>query len=121
MLDNYKMPKYADPGSPVVTLTIQGVKVQNVLIDLGASINVITKEVVSKLSIIGLRQMPTILQLVDSSTIIPNGMLEDVTVILHSWEYRFDFVVLSPKTSSGFYPIILGQPWLATTDAYIAC
>lgn len=55
MLDNCKMPKYADPSSPVVTLTIQGVQVHNVLIDLGASINVMTKEVVSKLSIIGLR------------------------------------------------------------------
>ena len=57
---------------------------QNVLIDLGASINVMTKEVVYKLSIIGLRQTSTILQLADSSTIIPDGMLEDVTVTLHS-------------------------------------
>ena len=45
MLDNPRIPKYADPGSPVVTLTIQGIQVQNVLIDLGASIKVMTKEV----------------------------------------------------------------------------
>lgn len=67
-----------------------------------------TNEVVSKLNIIGLRQIPTILQLTDSSTIIPDGMLEDVTITLHSWDYPVDFVVLSPKTSTGGYPIILG-------------
>ena len=58
MLDNLKIPKYADLGSPVVTLVIQGIQVQNALVDLGASINVMTKEVMSKLNIIGLREMP---------------------------------------------------------------
>ena len=74
-----------------------------------------------KLNIIGLRQTPTILQLADSSTIVPDGMLEDVIVTLHSWEYPVDFLVLSPKTSTGGYPVILGRPWLAIEDAYIAC
>ena len=97
MLDNPKIPKYVDPGSPVVTLSIQGIQVHNVLIDLGASINVMTEEVMCKLNIIGLRQTPTILQLVDSSTIIPDGMLEDFTVTLHSWDYPIYFGVLSPK------------------------
>ena len=48
-------------------------------------------------------------------------MLEDVIVTLHSWDYPVDFVVLSPKTSTRGYPIIIGHPWLATVDAYIAC
>ncbi len=71
-------------------------------------VTTMTKELVSKLSIIGLRKTPTILQLADSSTIIPNGMLEDVTITLHSWEYLVDFVVFSPKISTLGYPIILG-------------
>ena len=60
-----------------------------------------------KLNIIGLRQTPTILQLENSSTIIPDGMLDDFIVTLHSWEYLVDFVVLSQKKSTGRYPIIL--------------
>ena len=71
------------------------------MIDLGASINVIIKEVMSKLNIIGLKKKPTILQLADSSTIISDGMLEDTTVTLHSWDYPVDFVVLSPKKVLG--------------------
>ena len=61
MLETLKVPKYSDPRSLVVTLTIQGVQVQNVLIDLGASINVMTKEVMAKLHIIGLRETPIVL------------------------------------------------------------
>ena len=80
-----------------------------------------TKEVMSKLHIIGLREMAKFLQLVDSSTIVPNGMLEDVIITLHSWDYPVDFVVLSPKKNTRGYPIILGWPWLAIEDAYIAC
>ena len=108
MLETIKVPKYSDPGSPIVTLAIQGIQVQNVLIDLGASINLMTKEVMAKLHIVGLRETPTILQLVNSSTIVPNGMLEDITVTLHSWDYPVDFVVFSPKTNTRGYPIILG-------------
>ena len=62
----------------------------------------------SKLHIIGLRETPTILQLVESSTVIVDGMLEDVTITLHSWDCLVDFVVLSPKISTGGYIIILG-------------
>ena len=28
---------------------------------------------------------------------------------------------MSSKATLGVYPLILGQPWLATTDACIAC
>lgn len=48
-------------------------------------------------------------------------MIEDVVVILDSWEYPADFMILSPKATLGGYPVILGRPWLATTDAYIGC
>ena len=61
ILGNFKTSKYADPRNPVVTLAIEGIQVQNVLIDLGAFINVMTKELISKLNIICLRQTPTIL------------------------------------------------------------
>lgn len=36
------------------------------------------------------------------------------------WEYPTYFMVLQPNSFMGCYPIILGRPWLATTDAYIS-
>ena len=79
------------------------------------------KEVLSHLYIIGLRERQIVLQLINSYTIKLDGMVEDVIVTLNSCEYLVDFVVLSPKENMGRYPHILGRPWLATMDAYIAC
>ena len=61
MLSKGLTPKYSDPGSPVVTLHINGIQIQNVLIDLGESINVMTREVLLRLNIIGLWGTYTIL------------------------------------------------------------
>ena len=41
-------------------------------------------------------------------------------VSLVSWEYPTDFMVIQPKLMEG-HPMILGRPWLATTDAYVRC
>lgn len=83
MLAKLVVPKYSNPRSLVVTITIHGIQVQNALVDLGASINVMKKEVLSWSHIIGLRETPTILQLVDIFTIKPGGMIEDVIVTLN--------------------------------------
>ncbi|XP_059075395.1 uncharacterized protein LOC131875325 [Cryptomeria japonica] len=121
MLGKLCVPKYFDTGSPVVGIFINGVQVHNALIDLGATINVMTKDVMQKLNITTLRSTPIVLQLADSSIVKPNGMVEDLIVKLDSWEYPAEFVILSPKATLGGYPIILGRPWLATTDAFIRC
>lgn len=62
-------------------------------------------EVLSHLNIIGLRGTPTILQLIDNSIVKTDGMIEDIMVTLDSWEYSFDFFILSPKDTLGAYPI----------------
>ena len=48
------------------------------------------------------------------------GIVEDVMVSIDSWEYPVDFLVLQPKAKLTRYPLILGRPWLATSDAYIS-
>ena len=40
---------------------------------------------------------------------------------LESWEYPADFLFINPKNRMDGHPLILGRPWLATTDAYIGC
>jgi len=49
------------------------------------------------------------------------GIVEDVMVSIGSWEYLANFLVLQPKAKLIGYPLILGRPWLATTNAYISC
>ena len=115
------MAKYMDSGSLVVRVNINNISIAHTLVDLGADINVMTKETMEKLQLPGLRPTPTILQLADRSTVKSVGMLEDVIVSTDLWEYPVDYMVLQPKDNLGGYPLILGRPWLSTVDAYIAC
>jgi len=115
-------PKYLDPGSPVVDVHINGTIIPHTLIDLGAAINVMTRDTMFKLNLQGyLRKTSTVLQLADRYSVTPEGIVEDVLVSVDSWEYPADFLVLQPKAKLTGYPLILGRPWLATADAYISC
>lgn len=63
-----------------------------------------------QLNIVNPRPTTTILQFADSSTIKPDGIVKDIMVTLDSWEYPMDLVIISPKSTIGGYPIILGSP-----------
>ena len=93
--------------SLVVNVIINSWSVKNALTDLGATINVMTKDTMKNLNIEGLRATPTILQLGDSSTITLDGMIEDIAVTLDYLEYPTDFMILFPKVNLSGYPIIL--------------
>ena len=113
--------RYGDLENPVVIISIRGILIPNTLIDLEATINVITLQTVQHLDILNLRPTPTMLELADRSRIKPEGVLDDEIVSLDSWEYPADFFVLQPKSTSGGHPVVLGRPWLATEDAFIGC
>jgi hypothetical protein len=114
--------KYGDPDHPTVSVQIGKTIIPRVLVDLGAAINIMTLETSQLLQLKNeIRDTPTILELADRSTIKPEGVIEDLIISVESWNYPADFVVLQPKTKLGGHPLILGRPWLATTDAFISC
>ena len=62
------------------------------------------------------------LSLVDRSVKIPKGIIEDVLVKVDKFYYPVDFVVLDIEPVAGgtnHVPIILGRPFLATSNAII--
>eukprot|EP00253_Pinus_taeda_P028253 PITA_28253 len=67
-------------------------------VDLGATINVMTKQTMDQLRLSHLRPTPTVLELADRSKIKPEGVLDDVIISLDSWEYPTDFIGFSQKT-----------------------
>ena len=121
MMGKITMQKYVDPGSPIVKTHINGVEIPNTLIDLGAAINIMSRQTMEQSKLPNLIFAPTLLQLADQSVIKPDGVLEDISVSLDSWEYPVDFMILTPKSNLGGHPLILGRPWLATADAFISC
>jgi hypothetical protein len=114
--------KYGDPIHPTVSVKIGKTIIPRVLVDLGTAINIMTLETSQLLQLKNeIRDTPTILELVDRSTIKPEGFIEYLIISVESWNYPADFVVLQPKTKLGGHPLILGRPWLATADAFISC
>ena len=80
-----------------------------------------SRQTMEQLKLPNLLFTPTLLQLADQSIIKSDGVLEDISVSLDSWEYPIDFMILTPKSNLGGHPLILGRPWLATTNAFINC
>jgi hypothetical protein len=114
--------KYGDPDHLTVIVQIGKTIISRVLVDLGAAINIMTLETSQLLQLKNeIRDTPTILELTNHSTIKPEGVIEDLIILVESLIYPADFEVLQPKTKLGGHPLILGRPWLATTDAFISC
>jgi hypothetical protein len=59
------------------------------------------------------------LELEYKTKVIPRGILDDIIVTLASWEYPVDFLVIHSKDPTKGHPVILGRPWMATTNAFI--
>jgi hypothetical protein len=90
-------------------------------VDLGVAINILTTETCNILGITSYEPTSTLLELVDRSVVKLEGTLQDIEVLVDSWEYPDDFLVINPRSRLDGHLLILGRLWLATTDAYIGC
>ena len=116
--------KYKDPRSPTILVNIGGTCVDKALLDLGASVNLLPYSVYKQLGLGELKPTTITLSLADRSVKIPKGIVEDVLVKVDKFYYPVDFVVLDTELVAGgtnHVPIILGRPFLATSNAIINC
>ena len=116
--------KYKDPGSSTIPVNIGGNCIDQSLLDLGASVNLMPYSVYIQLDLGELKPTTITLSLADRSVKIPKGIVEDVLVKIDKFYYPVNFVVLDTEPSSNepnHVPIILGRPFLATANAIINC
>ena len=116
--------KYKDPGSPTISVNIGGTCIDKSLLDLGASVNLLSYSVYKQLGLGELKPTNITLSLADRSVKIPKGIVEDVLVKVDKFYYPVDFVVLDAKpieNGPNHVPIILRRPFLATANAIINC
>ena len=116
--------KYKDPGSPTISVNIGGTCIDKALLDLGASVNLLPYSVYKQLGLGELKPTNITLSLADRSVKIPKGIVEDVLVKVDKFYYRVDFVVLHTEPIAigpNHVPIILGRPFLVTSNAIINC
>ena len=105
-------------------MNIGGTCVEKALLDLGASVNLLPYSMYNQLELGELKPTSITLSLADRSTKIPKGTVEDVLLQVDKFYYPVDFVVLDTEpaaTEVNYVPIILGRPFLATSNAIINC
>ncbi|XP_026432408.1 uncharacterized protein LOC113329796 [Papaver somniferum] len=90
-------PKYKDPGCPTIACTIVEHKIEHVLLDLGASVNLFPYYVYEQLRLGDLKPTNVTLQLADRSTKIPRGVVEDILVSVDIFVYPVDFIILDTQ------------------------
>ncbi|KAL6313677.1 hypothetical protein AAG906_010095 [Vitis piasezkii] len=97
MVKKLSLREVQNPGCPTtISMSIGRTYVEKALLDLGAN----------------------------RSIKIPRGMIEDVLVQVDKFYYPVDFVVLDTDPvvkGTNYVPIILGRPFLATSNAIINC
>ena len=116
--------KYKDPGCPTISVNIGGISVEKALLDLGASVNLFPYSMYKQLGLGELKPTSITLSLADRSIKIPKGTIEDVLIQVDRFYYPVDCIVLDTEpvtVGANHVPIILGRPFLATSNAIINC
>nr|XP_027122013.1 uncharacterized protein LOC113738951 [Coffea arabica] len=114
-------PKCGDPGRFTVPCKIGNTLIRNTLLDLEASINVMSKSMYASLNLGPLKETEIIIQFADRTNAYPDGLIEDVLVKVNELIFLADFYVLdmdddhSPDPS----PLLLGRPFLSTVQTKI--
>ena len=114
--------KYKDPGCPTILVNIGGTCVEKALLDLGASINMLPYLVYKQLGLGELKPTTITLSLAKKLIKIPKGTIEDVLIQVDKFYYPIDFFVLDIEpvvVGANYVCIILGRPFLATSNAII--
>ena len=116
--------KYKDPRCPTISVNIGGTCVEKALLDLGASVNLLPFSMYQQLGLGELKPTTITLSLADRFIKIPKGTVEDVLIQVDKFYYLVGFVVLDTEpvtVGANHVPIILGRPFLATSNAVINC
>lgn len=88
-------PKCKDPGSSTIPCTIGNTIFKQVMLDLGASINVMPYAIFTSLNLGPLTNIGVIIQLVDHSNVYPKGVVEDVLIQVNELVFSTDFYFLN--------------------------
>ncbi|CAM8884620.1 unnamed protein product [Rhodiola kirilowii] len=116
-------PKCGDPGTYTIPCKIGNIRIDNCMLDLGASINVLPFSIYSCLKIGPLKPTGLTIQLADRSCKQPEGKIEDVLVQVGKLVFPADFYVLKMENDgpTDHAPILLGRPFLKIAKMKIDC
>jgi hypothetical protein len=86
--------------------------VEDVLINGGTNVNIITKNLRTKLGLPKPRLVPYDLKMVDQSMTRPLGIIRNLNIHIHGIPYIATFTILKNNVVDFSYFMLLGRPWL---------
>ncbi|XP_026383575.1 uncharacterized protein LOC113279079 [Papaver somniferum] len=112
-----KMPaKCKDLGGFTVPITIGTKRFERALLDLGASVSVMSIDVYDSLNLGPLKETGIVIQLDNKSNIYPKGLMENVLVQVNELIFLVDFFVVDMHNGDNCSStsLLLGRPFMKT-------
>lgn len=94
-----------------LTAQISEYEMDQVILDLGLDVNVLTKQTWERMGKPALQWPPIQLRMANQQNIVPRGRLQGVTVDIDSVSTQTDFKVIEIVDDSNPYPALLGIDW----------
>ena len=104
--------KAIDKHMPVISISISKNIVDDVLLDGGSRVNVITEEERRKLGLSKPSPAPFNLKMANGTIAKPTGLLRDLKIHIHDIPYIVTLIVIDCQTIKSDYSMLLGRPWL---------
>ncbi|XP_027171491.1 uncharacterized protein LOC113771065 [Coffea eugenioides] len=121
MIQRKLPPKCGDSGMFTIPCKIGNTPIRRAMLDLGASINVMSKTIFTSLNLGPLKETTIIIQLTDRMNAYAEGLVEDVLVQVNELVFPADFYILDmgDEKSLNLSPILLGRPFISTARTKI--
>ena len=104
--------KAIDKHMPMISISIGKNIVDDVLLDDGSGVNVITEEECHKLGLPKPSPASFNLKMANGTIAKPTGLLRDVKIHIHGIPYIVTLTIINCQTIKSDYSMLLGRPWL---------
>ena len=101
-----------------IPCSIGDVPVGKALIDLGASINLMSLSMCRRIGNLEIAPTRMTLQLADRSITRPYGVVEDVLIKVRQFTFPIDFAIMDIEEDA-YIPLILGRPFMLTAKCVV--
>ena len=101
-----------DKHMPIISISISKNIVDDVLLEGGSGVNVITEEERRKLGLLKPSPAPFNLKMANRTMAKPTGLLRDVKIHIHGIPYIVTLTIIDCQTIKSDYSMLLGRPWL---------
>jgi hypothetical protein len=107
-----------DNHMAVIQVQIGKKTIEDVLLDGGSGVNIITEQLKLRLGLPKPKLAPYNLRMTNQTTTKPMGLINNLKIYVHGIPFITMFIVLQNSVVDSIYSMLLGRPWLR--DAKVA-